>query len=713
MASKHSATRTRGGSVFECSVCRRKYGKKEHLQVSRLRLTDHQDTGAKPFKCSICHRGFSRADVLTRHVRGHRGREPAESTGAVQQSIPSHHADVITAVSSASLVAEGLSSDDRYLPIDDHSSLLWPDTQSFFQSLTSLDSTAWDQVAAPLAEAPASTSILNEIIAHVRLQNAPGSEDAPPSDEHQNAQDGHRAVQTVNGLISNTFSSVTAPPELAELTPRFLDSSLHMFFTKFIPIFPVIHRSTFVFRDCSAPLLLNAIALGSLFLRSEQATAKGEALWRLAYTAIATSWPVMISQKREHDPCSGVQLVLTSLLSQTYAALSQNRILRMTSQTFYGLSMHWAQYCGIYDIPAMPRVPFEDSPEEVKALAWKAWVARETQLRALLGLCIIDGVVSQFSGNPVNTWLPTNSLPLPADEDAFNADCADKWIRQMTRNGRHRVSTLRFCDLCHTLFDPAATSPSIIPSSVMLFDIRIILEILNALAAEARRSELPPVVIPSLPQIHIALRTMRHHILYSDHLSPTDRSIGLLRFHAVCLDLNSTARGTRRMCDQLGIPQGIFGGEKRLESAVDPARWVQSLAGRKGLLHALQIQLVASQMPLGLAHDVYLPGALFAAASTYGSFALAGISKVRLPGVVDWDVVLGLEEEMGKVDSRTRDFLEGKLGRMAGERDCEMRNLLYELSSLRILLGSLSIQWGVTREMEEVIEAWELRCDLQ
>lgn len=47
-----------------------------------------------------------------------------------------------------------------------------------------------------------------------------------------------------------------------------------MFFTKFVPIFPVIHRPTFIFRNCSAPLLLNAIALGSLFLGTKEATVK-------------------------------------------------------------------------------------------------------------------------------------------------------------------------------------------------------------------------------------------------------------------------------------------------------------------------------------------------------------------------------------------------------------------------------------------------------
>lgn len=45
----------------------------------------------------------------------------------------------------------------------------------------------------------------------------------------------------------------------------FLDGCLHMFFSQFVPSFPVVHPPTFVFKDWTHPLLLNAIALGSLF----------------------------------------------------------------------------------------------------------------------------------------------------------------------------------------------------------------------------------------------------------------------------------------------------------------------------------------------------------------------------------------------------------------------------------------------------------------
>jgi hypothetical protein len=47
-----------------------------------------------------------------------------------------------------------------------------------------------------------------------------------------------------------------------------------MFFVRFIPTFPILHRATFVFRDCTHPLLLNAMALGSLYLGPKDSVAK-------------------------------------------------------------------------------------------------------------------------------------------------------------------------------------------------------------------------------------------------------------------------------------------------------------------------------------------------------------------------------------------------------------------------------------------------------
>jgi hypothetical protein len=92
-----------------------------------------------------------------------------------------------------------------------------------------------------------------------------------------------------------------------------------------MPTFPLLHRSTFVFKDCTHQLLLNAIAIGSLYLGPKDAIAKGETLWYLAHTAIATSWQTLINHRGPYDVCHGVQLIISALLGQLYGALSKVR----------------------------------------------------------------------------------------------------------------------------------------------------------------------------------------------------------------------------------------------------------------------------------------------------------------------------------------------------------------------------------------------------
>lgn len=121
------------------------------------------------------------------------------------------------------------------------------------------------------------------------------------------------------------------------------------FFDRFIPIFPVMHRPTFVYRDCSHQLLLNAIAIGSLYLGPSDSIAKGEVLWRLAHTAVATSWQTLIAHRSEYDACPGVQLILSSVLSVTYGALSKNTAIRAASQALHSSAFFWARQCGIFD----------------------------------------------------------------------------------------------------------------------------------------------------------------------------------------------------------------------------------------------------------------------------------------------------------------------------------------------------------------------------
>ncbi|KAL4995574.1 cytochrome P450 [Aspergillus recurvatus] len=699
-------TRHRKKLNLPCSFCSKRYTKREHLQ---------------PYPCRICGRCFSRQDVLNRHIRVHSdlGRPSAAQASANidvgHQKLPlilttptdwpsmsDHDASLAQVRDSRCLPLHETPMDDtRPVPTELASGLLWPDSEELLENIMSIDPTTWQQ---PIALAPSTLGILDapgELTAN-SYQQSPGNGTI--------ADDGRQAVQSLDSLINDTFSTVTAPASLTGLTSRFLDGSLHMFFENVIPMFPIFHRPTFVFRDCAPPLLLNAISLGALFLGSADAVAKADVLWRLSHTAVATSWHTIITRRRPSDSCAGVELVQTVLLSQIYAALSKNRTFRTTSQVFHGLGIHWASHCGMYDAANAVTLPrLTDSPD-IKREAWYRWIAQETMLRTLLGLYIVDGVVSQFSGNPTFARHTANPLLLPSCGAVFDASSADDWIQLMQQN---RAVQTRFCDVYHDLFKGSRdglSSPSLY--DVSPFHHKVVLEGIRCLVSEMNRTNPPPVGMPSKQDLMSVLRKLRQHILNSHCLTPTDRLTALLQWHSICLDtVVSTARGTRRMCHLFGIKQSIFGGSQREESQINPTRWAQSAAGRATLLHAINMQAIAAQLPLGMAYDVNIPGAVFAAATTYTSFTLAGVSKIVYPATIDWDTALmALEMNAGRPASN-EDTIQYTLKFIAGTFDpigmpgdkYVVRDLSYALTAMRTLLRGLSLQWGVAVEMEEVV----------
>ncbi|KAH7116126.1 hypothetical protein B0J11DRAFT_539292 [Dendryphion nanum] len=717
---------------LECGTCHKQYTKKEHLQRH-----ERTHTGVRPFVCQLCGRSFARQDALNRHIKihSHNGSNSIHSAGSSDMSPPGletvspnglQHSDIdaphSTHIPSAdaynmqqhpSITTSLPMNSTFYQPQLNGSSLFWPDSEDLLQNIMSIDPSLWEQPISLMQPA------LNNHISLITTTSNVNEDISPTS-----AGEGHRAIQTLSTLLSNTVQGVTTPAVLANLTSRFLDSCLHMFFSTFIPMIPIIHRPTFVFRECSPPLLLNAIAIGSLFLGTSEATVKGEALWRLAHTAVATSWHTMISQKGEFDTCGGVQLVLTALLSQVYAALAKSRTLRMTSQVFHGLGIYWARYCGLFDLPELATFPSSEDPPEIKYQAWRTWLGREVQLRTLLGLYILDGIISQFSGNPTFAQHMSNTLPLPSDEDTFNATNEDDWLQHVLRRDPVE-SRMRFCDLFHKFFHPDDDLTSDIPTNLSLFSFKVALEGFKSLVAESKRIEPPPIGVPSHKDINLVLDRLRLRVEASTILTQVEKSTVMLRWHAICLDsLGNTARGARRLCYPFGIKQHIFGGGERHEGDINPLRWINSDRARRTLLHASEIHHIASQLPLGSAHDPYIPGAVFAVATTYAAFALAGFTRVVFPRSVDWAVTVLLPKQDPKnqqdgdwgggdvdvVEKNTVRFIRGVLEDEVEGKATLVRDLSYELSSMRLLLRGLTLQWGVSFEMEKVVDAWIAKC---
>lgn len=522
----------------------------------------------------------------------------------------------------------------------------------------------------------------------------------------QNAQ-GHQAMHQMTTLISTSSFNLTEEVQNMGITSSFLDTCLHVFFDKFIPTFPVLHKATFNVRESSHPLLLNIMALGSLFVGAKDAVPKGEALWRLAHIAVATNWKHLMAVKGPRDPCDGVQLLLTAVLGQTYALMSKNESLRLTCQTFHGLGLAWARQCGMFSTShSKSTVPPLSAPEEEKVESWKTWAALEVRNRSVLGHYVLDGHISHFSGYPACYRHTTNPFPLPASDAAFEATTADAWIGEMSGQDTIKTSFREAFLSVFSLKPPLATN-----ITLSNFALRIILEGLRSLVAEAHEVEGTTAIgTPVKSDIIGALLRFYHHHLESSDAS-VDRMELLIRWHSICIDIAAPSTALyRQICSKYGIQQSLHSPIRQDLTGLDLVSWSQSPDGLRALLHATAIQEIVEAMPLRRLHAIHLPSAIFSVATIYSARCLAGIHSISVPRNVRWEALWDVKiadtsHVKNARDIALQDFLHARHSVFNGFNS-HTKNLMYELNSLQVTLSSISSRWGVSYEMDDVLQKW-------
>ncbi|KAI2710240.1 transcriptional regulator family: Fungal Specific TF and C2H2 zinc finger [Penicillium roqueforti] len=715
-----------GGKKLVCRVCQKAFSKAEHL-----RRHERCHTGSKPYICKECRRPFARQDALTRHEKLHvrainakndysEAHLPPQPTSF--NSLPSWDTRSASTVDPVSTSATSHSLEESHS--GDHASmhnvdseldfaLVWPDSENLFQSLMSSDTTDWQIPLGTLPFPPV-------------VQDMNGMDFGSPNsfDDRRSSVGailsggGHQAVRDVTEMVTSSSSSVTAAVKSMSITSVFLDECLHMFFARFIPTFPILHRATFVFRECTHALLLNAIAIGSLYLGPKDSVLKGEALWHLAHTAISTSWQSLITHNGPYDACKGVQLMITALLGQIYGALSKNRAIRTTSQVFHPLGFLWARHCGMYDSEpySMDNLPSMDAPAAEKEHQWRIWAAREIQQRTLLAYYVLDGLVDQTSSDGASSRHVGNPLTLPSSEEAFDAGTADEWLAHMHPQEPDQSS---FRTIFRSLFPPVGSFRTL-EYHFSAFALRVVLEGLQSLISDFDDNELA-VGVPSQSDVRRALAQVHETISMSIHFTAAERLEILLRWHTVCLDtmINSTVL-SRHVCSRYNIIQHISGGCGTVRPGFDLIKWANSEDARRAVLHAVAIQDIVEQLPRGRAHVVHMPSSLFAAATIYVVLSLAGVATVNLPRNIVWqdallshsDLNLGDEDIRPRSGSETKRFVEN--GNSSSSLPLPIggvvRNLLYELNSMQKLFRCLSSQWGIAHDMEDIIAQWIQLC---
>ncbi|KAN0102259.1 hypothetical protein V8E51_012769 [Hyaloscypha variabilis] len=719
---------------MECRFCQKTFSKGEHL-----RRHERSHTGLRPYRCKECQRTFSRQDSLARHEKLHTRKDTNNypSPPSPPSSLVSHSSQATsfsplgsTLINGDSPTAHGcqgeLSSSysAQNAPITDMFSvpqsadldfdLIWPDSEDLFETLMASENL--NQWQTPFTTLPITSHTFHMENHVMDTSNTVHEKVKSPSIGSIPTGESHRAVHNVSEMVTSLSSSVTAAVEATSLTSVFLDECLHMFFGRFIPTFPILHRGTFVFRDCTQPLLLNAMAIGSLYLGPKKSIAKGEALWRLAHVAVTTSWETLITHRGPYDLCQGVQLVVTALLAQVYGALSKNRLIRTASQAFHALGFFWARQCSLSDSEpySLDDLPSTEDSEDKKDTCWRQWAAQEIQQRALLGHYLVDGLISRMSGELPSVRHAANQLGLPSTEAAFEARNANEWLSQMQCQDRPSTS-YSFRKIISSLFSPKP--PLNLPPQLSAFSLRVVLEGIQSLVSDSDSDEVALVGVPTKFELRRALAQVHVMITESTSMSEPERLELFLRWHTLCLDAcKDSSQLCRSVCSRYGVTQHVCPGRDSKKTELDLVSWANTEDARRALLHAIAIQEIVERLPRGRAHVIHIPNSLFASATVYCAFSLAGMTTVNLPASVDWQSVLSSGYEsvpaIGSSDgdaSETRRYIRGELGSLVGNVGVA-ENLLYELNSMQKLFRCLSSQWGIAYDMEDVIDQWMSLC---
>lgn len=370
----------------------------------------------------------------------------------------------------------------------------------------------------------------------------------------------------------------------------------------------------------------------------------------------------------------------------------------MTSQVFHGLGFYWARECGMYDVEDFSEVglPALDAPESQKLEAWKAWAAKEIMKRSVLGHYILDGQISEFSGHPVCTRHVTNSMLTPAPEPIFAATTVDSWIFAMRLHIKKRTS---FREVFVSLFSEASSLTSL-DQPLTNFSVRVILEGLQSLASDVRTAG-PSVGTPSKTDVARALTKLQNERLLLSDNSVENMEL-LVRWHAIFLNLASpTTTLCQQLCGLYGIQQQLHRQVPIVTPTLNIQSWSQSVDGLRALLHAMAIQDLVERLPLGRSHAIHLPAAIFAVATIYSGRCLAGFPTITVPKGFSWQDAWSMPASS---DGVINAFLHNKPLEIIGESST--RNLMYDLNSLQITLSSISLRWGVSHAMDDILHRW-------
>lgn len=394
------------------------------------------------------------------------------------------------------------------------------------------------------------------------------------------------------------------------LKPRMHDEALpsseqlnlfaKLYFSRFHPLFPVVHAPSFKPTLENSLLFISICSVGSLFVGSSYALAQGVQLYERLNKAILASWESVLA----HSCSDALSMVQAGILGQTYAVLSGRPKDLVLADVLHGTVMAWARESNKNALPSPIRGDDMTWNGADVDQQWSRWIDREQRRRVEIALNIHDAELASLLHHEPIRKHRLSQYPYLASDALFMAPTASSWAQQYKQSSDHSASPGLYED---PLQDAGGDSK---------FGAYGVLESIHAFVIEARRSN-SFNEHESKRLSNLLMRWWRRYsVQFVEDEDEDPFSLPVL-WHSVYMVIYADMELLERASGRDGQPAATTA-----HSLV--RHWANSLDASKCLVHALLVQRYLERMRVSSEPAIHVPRTLFHAALSWLCFTRIG-----------------------------------------------------------------------------------------
>lgn len=389
----------------------------------------------------------------------------------------------------------------------------------------------------------------------------------------------------------------------------FLNLCVRSYFTRFHPVFPVVHAPTFRPSKANSMVLLSICSVGSLFTGSVHAIRQGVQIFERLHKAVLANWDRLIARGIDER----ISLIQTAIIGQTFGLLSGEPRHLAIVDAFNGTLISWARRSSTFKTKKLIGLELNVSASELDK-QWREWAKNEELIRIALSVHIHDAELAGIFHHEPFLRHNSRQLPVAASNHTFMAAKAEDWRLSYLND----PSNFESDDSTPASIDANVDFDLLAMPSNSYFTAYTVLEGICVNIVEARlgsRSQ-----SSKLQEISDLLTTFHQRFLQGaapwepDHM---DLSIlWHLAFMSMCADLDLLERAI-----------GRDGSDLSTGDQLAVTTWANSDQAKRCVVHGLIIQKKLENLPLGFEPAIHVPRAMFMAGIAWFCYTRFGIRE--------------------------------------------------------------------------------------